>query len=296
MEGHLHPLQEQEISDDLLFHYASGEKLGMILNSEALWLSPYSGTNDPRENKEWVAQYTMPSSAGRPSEKYLGVTQGVEREADAATDRFLRRGARLACFTKDRQRTEEAGEGTLFHRGWARARMWEQYADHHAGACLVFSFSEFINLVHEQVPHGDGDFLAPGTVRYLDKSLSISLSWIDVVDEGIEATIDKFQTERWAGNDLYFTKNRDWESEREFRIVCSLWNVQDGEEDNPIPIAYGSSLKGIVLGERFAESEMAAIAVRVDAQTELGVVRCEWHSGVPTLTSVGTQREDPARL
>ena len=64
MEGHLHPLQEQETSDDLLFHYASGEKLDMILKSETLSLSPYAETNDPRENRESVAQFTLPSPRG----------------------------------------------------------------------------------------------------------------------------------------------------------------------------------------------------------------------------------------
>ena len=287
MEGHLHPLQEQEISDDLLFHYATGEKLGKILDSGTLWLSPYSGTNDPRENREWVAQFTMPSTPGRPPAKYLRVTQEAAQAADAATDRLLRRGARLACFTKDRPRFDGAEDGTLFHRGWARARMWEQYADHHFGACLVFGFSEFINHVNDQIPHGNGDLFAPGSVRYVDRSLSISLPWADVVDDGIEVALDAFQTERWTPNDLYFTKNRDWESEREFRIVCSLWNVPEGEEDKPIPIAYGPSLKGIVLGESFPVTEGEHIASRVDDQTELGAVRCEWHSGVPILASVG---------
>jgi len=286
MEGHLHPLQEQKTSDDLLFHYASGEKLGMILKSETLWLSPYAETNDPRENREWVAQFTLPSTGGRPPEKYLGVNEEVARDAHAATDRLLRRGARLACFTKDRPKSEGAAQGALFHRGWARARMWEQYADHHMGACLVFSCSDFIDLVDDQIPHGDGDLFAAGSVRYVDRALSISLSWTDVVDDGIEATLDRFQTERWTPNDLYFTKNQDWESEREFRIVCSLWNVAETEEHKPLPIAYGSSLRGIVLGEHFPEAEGALIASRMDSQTELGVVRCEWHSGVPILSSV----------
>ena len=116
--------------------------------------------------------------------------------------------------------------------------------------------------------------------RHVDRALSISLSWTDVVDDGIEATLDRFQTERWTPNDLYFTKNQDWKSEGEFRIVCSRWNVAETEEHKPLPIAYGSSLRGIVLGEHFPEAEGALIASRMDSQTELGVVRCEWHSGV----------------
>ena len=125
-DGDLNRLQDQEVTEDLLYHYTSADTVAKILDSGTVRLGPYTRTNDPREQKEWIPLFTMPSGPGRPPERYLSSSEEEYEAAQRATDRYLRRGARLACFTLDRPRSGDATPGTLFHRGWARARMWEQ--------------------------------------------------------------------------------------------------------------------------------------------------------------------------
>ena len=282
-EGELHVLQDQDVDDQKLYHYTTATTLAKILDSGALRMDPYSRTNDPREQKEWVPLFTMPPGPERPPEKYLATSADDARAAELATDRYLRRGARLACFTLDRQRAQNATAGTLFHRGWARARMWEQYSGRHTGACLVFERSELVRLVDEHLPHGDGDLFSCGSVTYDDQALTIPLPWMEVVDQGIDAVLDDFQVRKGAADQLYFTKNTDWRSEEEFRIVCVQWNVSDEEEDQPITVPYESSLLAIVLGEHFPDTELSVIRSRTGLASSVDLLRCEWHSGVPCL-------------
>jgi DUF2971 family protein len=165
--------------------------------------------------------------------------------------------------------------------------MWEQYGDHHTGACLVFDRQELIELVDEHLPHGDGDLFTVGQVRYQDTAITIPVPWMRVIDEGIEAALDHVQLRRGMVGNLYMVKNRDWESEQEFRIVCVRWNVPDQEIDTPIPIPFRDSLKWIVLGEHFPDHEESVLTYRKGAPSGLGILKCVWDSGVPTLAQQG---------
>jgi hypothetical protein len=280
MEGDLHWLQFQEVDDDLLFHYTRPDTLAGILGSWMLWLGPYAKTNDPREQKEWKAGFLMPAPGGRrPEERFLAFFDNNADRVCQVTDRVLRRGARLACFAVDRPALPDATAGTLFHRGWARARMWQQYADEHRGACLVFNRTELLSAIDDQLPHEDGDLYFFGRVEYRDQALTIRLSVRDLVERGIEETLDDFQTRRGAAMHLYLTKNTDWESEQEFRVVVVRRFVPVGEDLDPIKVDLRGALKTVVLGERY-DGDIAAI---LRGHPEVDVLRCWWGDGVPLL-------------
>ena len=278
-----HPLQQWEVTEDLLYHYTSASTLAKILDSGNLHLGPYSHTNDPREYKEWVPMFTMPSGPSRPAERYLHVTEEENKTIEEITDRFLRRGARLACFSTDRPPPKGPYAGTFFHRGWARARMWEQYGGHHTGACLVFSTEQLARLVDRHIQLGNGDILIFDKVTYRDEPLIIRLPRPKVVDRGIELVLDDYVLKKQEVQHLYLTKNSDWESEQEFRIVYVKWKISDGELDSPIPIPFGGSLKWIVLGEYFPETERSVIKHRRGLPPGTEIFTCEWHSGTPIL-------------
>ena len=288
LEGELHFLQEQDIDDQLLFHYTSPSTLKAILANGTLRLGPYADTNDPRETKEWVPLFTMRDGPTRPDERYLTRALEASEAAARATDRYLRQGARVACFSLDRERSDGATEGTLFHRGWARARMWEQYADQHTGACLVFDRSRLVRLVDEHRPTGDGDLFSCGRVHYVDRALTIELTWTAVVDDGIANVLDDFQIRRGVADHLYFTKNTDWMSEEEFRIVFVEWDVSDETANTPITIPYESSLLAVVLGEHFPETELDLLRGQKGMSNEVELLSCQWSSGVPYLVYAET--------
>ena len=99
--GDLHWLKKQEIDDDLIFHYTRPDALAAILTNRTLRLGSYTGTNDPREQKEWRADLLMPPGPARPPEEYFKFVRDHANDLDEATDHYLRRGARLACFGVD---------------------------------------------------------------------------------------------------------------------------------------------------------------------------------------------------
>jgi Protein of unknown function (DUF2971) len=289
-EGELHFLQDQEVDDQKLYHYTSPSTLDAILENRTIRLGPYSQTNDPRETKEWVPLFMMPDGPGRPAERYLTNSLESSKEAALATDHYLRRGARVACFTLDRQRASNATAGTLFHRGWGRASLWQQYAGRHGGACLVFDRSQLIELVDEHRPFNDGDLFSFGRVHYVDQAMTIHLPWMDVVDDDITSVLDNFQVRQGAADHLYFTKNTDWSSEEEFRIVYVQWDVCDEDVDLPIDIPYESSLFAIVFGEAFPDTELNDIRNRKGIPDNVDLLQCKWSSGVPILVYAEPQR------
>ena len=59
LQGHW--LAESDYHPDLLFHYATNQKLVQVLGSEELWLAPYAWMNDPREQMEWASEGTFPA-------------------------------------------------------------------------------------------------------------------------------------------------------------------------------------------------------------------------------------------
>lgn len=279
LPGDLHWLQTQEIDDDLVFHYTQADSLAAILTNGTLRLGPYSNTNDPREQKEWRAGLLMPAGRARPPAKYLEFARDHANEVDEATDRYLRRGACLACFGVDRAPLADAGAGCLFHRGWARARMWDQYAEKHKGACLVFNKLALLEAIDKQIPHAAGDLFLYGNVEYRDQPRTIPLKVGDLVNAGIAEVLDHLQVLKDAASHLYMTKNTDWQSEQEYRIVVVRWDVAATEENQPLEIDFRDALKAIVFGEHYAGDVKTLVGARIGVD----VLRCWWGDGVPML-------------
>lgn len=56
--------------------------------------------------------------------------------------------------------------------------------------------------------------------------------------------VDDMTTARGVVGNLYLTKNRDWESEREFRVIdIVLWDLPDEELDDPLDVPYAARLR-----------------------------------------------------
>lgn len=143
----------------------------------------------------------------------------------------------------------------------------------------MFNRTELLEAVEDQLPHGDGDLFFFGRVEYRDQALTIQLSVRDLVEVGIEEVLDDFQTREGAAKHLYLTKNTDWESEQEFRIVAVRRTVPSGEEFLPIKVDFRSALKAIVLGEHYDDDLGSLLAGRLNVD----VLRCWWGDGVPIL-------------
>jgi hypothetical protein len=251
----------------VLFHYTGAEKLALILTSRRLWLSPYSAMRDPRENNTWRPSLGWRGSVDQDSFDVMALWE----ELDAA----VRQRAKLACFTMDRPEHNNSFSGTS--RGWARARMWEQYAERHRGAVLVFDHQKLDEVMTTQL---DGR-MHQGPVRYLDGHWTMEafrhLMVEDLLERGCVAVADEIIEQH--GDDLYFEKDIDWASEFEYRYVTVT--EADHEEVEALP-----ALEAIILGMDYPDHEVAVLRYRLSKcglPDNFPVARCRWSNGHPIL-------------
>jgi len=160
--------------------------------------------------------------------------------------------------------------------------MWDRYAGGHQGVCLVFDQVELLSRVEETVPVGDGNITTWGSVRYVDAPLDVPVAGAFTSVHDLRVALDEMTSQRWVVNDLYMTKNRDWESEREFRVVVVRWNLPDAELDEPLRVPLDDCLRAVVVGEA-GDADGAAALVRSPGTSGVDVLRCEWVAGAPVL-------------
>jgi Protein of unknown function (DUF2971) len=139
--------------------------------------------------------------------------------------------------------------------GWARARMWEQYAENHAGVCLVFAKDAFSAFVLPQLQARSPNARAD-TVKYARIGLAgshastILLSPDETGSEQARRHLEKYATE------FFFTKLSDWESEHEYRFV------EPSETNEYSYVESGNMLVGFMAGHNFPENlEREALAL-----------------------------------
>jgi hypothetical protein len=267
----------------LLFHYTSAESLRAILSSGNVRLNTLDRMNDPRERKDWVARGLLLPDGD------VDLEALVEQDTvGSEPNRLLRRGARIACFTQERSPSSDAAPGALFHRGWARARMWYQYANDHAGACLVFDWAELAESLDRARQLQDGEVFSISPVRYADKPLSLPLSGSFPNVASVRAALEDLTSDGRNIADLFFTKNTDWQSEDEVRIMVLQWNPDGTNPFGPMDLPYGTSLKAVVLGENFSDTAWLDHAVAVRNLPMSDVLRADWVDGAPTLKPLMT--------
>jgi hypothetical protein len=127
----------------------------------------------------------------------------------------------------------------------------------------------------------DGDLFLYGKVEYRDQPLTIPLEVGDLVKAGIAEVLDHLQVLKGAASHLYMTKNTDWQSEQEDRVVVVRWDVPTSEENQPLEIDFVEALKAIVLGEQYPDDVRPLLGGRKGVD----VLRCWWGDGVPMLAS-----------
>jgi hypothetical protein len=122
-----------ETPGSLFFHYTTREAaFEHILPRRSLAFSPYSTMRDPLENRRWGFAGSMRGESGPEHERAYLL---FHRHANEIRD-----SAKLLSLAIDADHEDDDGDDAeQFARGWSRARMWEQYAENHAGVCLVFS-------------------------------------------------------------------------------------------------------------------------------------------------------------
>jgi hypothetical protein len=257
---------------EYFFHYTSREAaFGGILPDGSLRLSPYRVMRDPLENQHW--RFTFSGSGPRDDTELMEDLARYD-EFERRANNGIRDRSYLLSLTIDAQPRPD-GEREPFCRGWARARMWEQYAEKHRGVCLVFDRERLAD-------HFDRSVKNAGIARFYRRAVAYEgagmlkpiiphheLDDPDFLDRYIAANADS----------LFFTKTRDWETEHEFRFVAIAG------DDVSLSVEYGDALVAVIAGEQLPAWERPAVesaCQRVDAQA-LRILWKNWRPGLVEL-------------
>jgi hypothetical protein len=258
--------------DQLLYHYTRADTaLNDVLPSGALRLTAYRHMRDPLENKEAPSMLRYSDDVD-PNALPLSEAQQLIAE--------LRGQMRILSLTMDATEYDDE-EVHAFGRGYARPRMWENYADVHTGVCLVFSAGCMTGPFYEQIKRFGA--ATCGAVHYTQGGFLLSagrtINAGALTPENATAVLTKHITDHHE--DFWFLKLRDWDSEYEYRFAVFAPTVSLGE---PIDIPFGRCLRAVMLGERFNSALLPQMR-ELTAQLGIPLCRLDWSSGRPSVMS-----------
>jgi hypothetical protein len=273
----------EHVADKYFFHYTTREAgFAHIVPSGKLRFSRYQDMRDPLENKGWRF---VGGAWGAPSSDDEQAQALAYFQFDTLANEIRERSF-LLSMTIDTT-PENSGEVEPFCRGWARARMWEQYAENHAGLCLVFDREALTaNITNSLQAQGfaapyhrpviyEGDWMLKPSLNLNTLSGSVTPA---IVSGYIEDNHDT----------LFFHKALDWESEREYRF-----STTSSEEDD-LYVEFGEALAAVIVGEKFPVWQRPA-AIELCARTGIEAKRLDWTMGAPVLAElrpIHTRRDE----
>ena len=259
-------------SEDAIFHYTKlSVGIEKILFERRIHLSLVKDTNDPRE----YSYRTFYAVGSRMPDDFSKLYSQVLDELD----RLLRFQSRIVCFCSNRRprilvndhKTKEDADSIV--GGWAKSRMWSQYAEGHTGLCLVFSkkaieeqmqsVSEFYRI--DQVRYGPPEAISAQGMTINGNTLSQQ----GVKDYSINHLRATYES-------LLFLKNIDYRDEAECRLF--VFDPMSAFEYMDI----SKSLKAVVIGDRTPEVYLPLIKSQC---ADLGVRyrKVIWSNATPLL-------------
>jgi len=253
-----------------LYHYTTlTTALVFVLPSLMLRFSPFSEMRDPREFKRW---WTSAVGYADNMEAWTRAALEADEHANALRDQF-----KLLSLTAD----EENSATDIFERGFARSRLWELYADRARGICLVLNRDSAISSISEQLASlGQADH---GLVRYRNESLSRAVSVTISSENDVDEIANRIVESHMHS---FLTKNKEWESEREYRFIVRTHQQHEY-------VAIRDSLAAVVLGP---DAHDAQFAMRlVASELDIGLGWLEWNNNDPHLIGLPRVESEAVR-
>ena len=222
-------------ADDLLFHYTSREiAIEKILHDGKLRLSPLREFDDPKESENW--RYSFDHCRDDICNDTASAIYYFLSEV--LPDEFF-----VACFCRSNMRYDyPIHEG--FNFGYAKSRMWSQYADKHTGVCLVFSKIEIKNYLESKSTEYFDD-----NVCYDNEYKAYDLHSVKLNHDDTDKAQKDFLKHLLKNKEPYFLwKFEDFKNENEYRFVIR------NSKKQYVYIPIRKALKGIIIGHRFPEA------------------------------------------
>jgi hypothetical protein len=275
------------------FHYTSRDAaFGSIIPSGLLRFSPFSKMRDPLEAKLPAMAFNSPFASFDDmvvGQKLLEeMTKRMEvtgKERDPIRDRV-----KLLCLTIDKYEQDAGQAVSPYGAGWARARMWEQYAERGQGVCLVIDKEALTRTATATANGSEGEKIICDAVRYTAQGLAGTAA--ATVDVSTDLTAEELWTHHFVTHqdEFLFTKLRDWESEHEYRFVIRA------DDDQPRYVSIKNSLTGVIVGHEFPAWQRAS-AQHVCTEHSILIKRINWRSPRgPRLEHLDPEKARESRL
>jgi hypothetical protein len=231
---------------EFFYHYTTREAaFEHILPERKLRLSPARCVRDPLESNPALITAAY-GELGDPVVEYE--QQAVAFEAGIKLLQ-RRRCSKVLSMTIDASAYE--GDAEIFGRGYARARMWEQYAEAHRGVCLMFRREDFERRALAELRARSPNSWA-SAVNYTQRGIleNPAATLMANNNPGTPAArmVDKHVQQQYDW--IFFTKLLDWESEHEYRFIES--SMDDGYSH----VEIGDTLSKIIVGHGFPDWQM----------------------------------------
>jgi hypothetical protein len=229
-----------------LSHYTRANvAFEFIVPNLTLQMSAYPNMRDPYENRELPFMGSSRRGEEDPpgSNATLELMWKVQDSIERVRNRTL-----LLSFTRDAQEGYRNTDRP-FNYGWARPRMWEQYADNHAGVCIVFDRDRTVGGITAEL-HRIGS-PSSGDVIYSARGFPDTPSatiHLDQFRDDYHQSIGAFVANNQ--HDLFFTKTLDWQTEYEFRITVFPNEPALGGYQL-VSFGGAESIRAVILGEKF---------------------------------------------
>ena len=210
------------ISNDALFHFTDRlTLLEKIIPSGNFLLNPMKNTNDPQEYK----RYEFDSSTFTATSD-LKQIKHIENEINNYFKNYLQ----IGCFC-----TYKKNE---LRNTWLKPKIWSDFGDGHKGICLIFSKKALeYELVNNNLYYGIDNI----TYNFKPRMLPVP----DLNSYKKTSSIEYYRQFVKDNINIIFQKDLDYENENECR--CFVISEVDGR----IKIDLGTTLKGIIIGDRF---------------------------------------------
>lgn len=263
------------------FHYTTCEAaFGGILPSRNLRLSPYGAMRDPLENQQWHFTFT---GRGARDDAMVLADNAEQTEFERRANRETRARSHLLSLTVD-AKPQPDGERPPFCFGWARARMWEQYAERYRGVCLVFDKERLTQRFAEALEGGAITRTYHRPVIYEGGGMLKPIIEAEAARND-PAFFDSYVEANHGA--LFFTKILDWQTEHEYRFVAI---AADGSSLN---IDFGDALKWVIAGNQLADWQRPAVLV-ASHQAGARPLLLRWDHWRPGLVELEERQEASA--
>jgi hypothetical protein len=249
----------QVFRNQYVYHYTQWDRL-LDISETGFRLSALSKFNDPRESQAWTLDLEL-------SDRSSAV---VMHELESAVA-DIRSRIRVGAFARDEPYGAVLYQG---RRGFARPRMWAQYAGNHTGVCIVFDRTALDGSVRRRYPAGGNSWTRDDAVRYVEIASQDPAFEKLIISGGsvLRCVESLFMSNQ---GEIFFVKHKDWADEYEYRWVHYAADISEDAEGPYIDIK--GNVAALVLGSEFRDSYLPVAQVFARAAgLEDAVVRCHW--------------------